>query len=52
VPVFPPVPDPYASLTPAELATFGVGPSRAPAGYDDDDDEKAGDDDKETEGDE
>jgi hypothetical protein len=45
VPVFPPVPDPYASLTPAELATFGIGPSRAP-------DEKAGDDDKETEGDE
>jgi hypothetical protein len=36
VPVFPPVPDPYASLTPAELATFGIAPARAP---NDDDDE-------------
>jgi hypothetical protein len=40
VPVFPPVPDPYASLT------------AAADDDDDDDDEKAGDDDKETEGDE
>jgi hypothetical protein len=35
VPVFPPVPDPYASLTKAELAAFGIGPACAP----DDDDE-------------
>jgi hypothetical protein len=50
VPVFPPIPNPYASLTLAELSTFGIGPSRAPAGYDDDDDEEeAGDDDEETE---
>jgi hypothetical protein len=48
VPVFPPVPDPYASLTPAELAAFDIDPSCAPAGYDDDD-EEAGDDDDETE---
>jgi hypothetical protein len=27
VPVYPLVPDPYVSLTPAELATFGIGPS-------------------------
>jgi hypothetical protein len=47
IPIFPPVPDPYASLTPAELATFGISPSRAPTGYDDDD-EEAGDDDEET----
>jgi hypothetical protein len=57
VPVFSPVPDPYASLTPTELATFDIGPSCAPAGYDDDDDddddeEEAGDDDEETEDDE
>ena len=56
VPVFPPVPDPYASLTPAELAAFGIGPSRPPAGYDDDDDDDDGDgaaaDDEETEDDE
>jgi hypothetical protein len=25
VPVFPPIPDPYGSLTPAELAAFGIG---------------------------
>jgi hypothetical protein len=49
MPVFVSVPDPYASLTPAELATFGIGPSRAPARYDD---EEADDDDKETEDDE
>jgi hypothetical protein len=28
VPVFPPVPNPYGSLTPAELAAFGIGPAR------------------------
>jgi hypothetical protein len=36
VPIFPPVPDPYGSLTPAELAAFGIGPARASS---DDDDE-------------
>jgi hypothetical protein len=40
VPVYPPVVDPYASLTPAELVTFGIGPSYALAGSDDDDDEE------------
>jgi hypothetical protein len=50
VPIFPPIPDPYASLTPTELAAFGIDPSHAPAGYDDDDEEEeAGDDDEETE---
>jgi hypothetical protein len=54
VPIFPPVPGPYALLTPAELAAFGIGPSHAPTGYDDDDDdddddEEASDDDAETE---
>jgi hypothetical protein len=53
VPVFPLIPDPYASLTPVELAAFGIGPSHAPARYDDDDDdEQAGDDEEETEDDE
>jgi hypothetical protein len=28
VPVFPLVPDPYGSLTPAELAAFSIGPAR------------------------
>jgi hypothetical protein len=36
VSVFPPVPDPYGSLTPAELAAFDIGPARASL---DDDDE-------------
>jgi hypothetical protein len=52
MPVYPPVPDPYASLTPAELATFGIGPSHAPADYDDDnddDDEEAANNNEETE---
>jgi hypothetical protein len=40
VPVYPPVTDPYASLTPAELVAFGVGPSYAPADSNDDDDEE------------
>jgi hypothetical protein len=30
VPVYPPVDDRYASLTPAELAAFGISPARAP----------------------
>jgi hypothetical protein len=51
VPVFPLIPDPYASLTPVELAAFGIGPSHAPARYDDDD-EEASDDDEENEDDE
>jgi hypothetical protein len=40
VPIYPPVADPYASVTPAELAAFGLGPSYAPVGSDDDDDDK------------
>jgi hypothetical protein len=53
VPVYPPVVDPYVSLTPAELAAFGVGPSYAPAGSDDDDEyEEAANDDEETKDDE
>ncbi len=53
VPVYPLVTDPYASLTPPELATFGVGPSYAPIGSDDDnEDEEATNDDEETEDDE
>jgi hypothetical protein len=53
-PVYPPVLDPYASLTPNELAAFGIGPSHAPAGNDDDDDgdEEEANDDEETEDDE
>jgi hypothetical protein len=54
-PVYPTVPNPYASLTPDELAAFGIGPSCAPTtGSDDDDDgdEEATNDDKETEDDE
>jgi hypothetical protein len=49
VPVFPPVSDPYGSLTPAELAAFGIGPVRISS---DDDDEVQADDDEETEDDE
>jgi hypothetical protein len=50
VPVYPPVADSYASLTPAELATFGVGPSYAPTDNDDgDDDEEEANDDEEME---
>jgi hypothetical protein len=54
VPVYPPVDDPYASLTPAELAAFGIGPTRAPDDDDDDDDEEeeAANDDEEMEDDE
>jgi hypothetical protein len=47
------VPDPYASLTLAELAAFGIGPSRTLPDYDDDDDvEGAANDDEETKDDE
>jgi hypothetical protein len=51
VPVYPPVDDPYASLIPTELASFGIGPARAP-NNDDDDDEGEANDDEETEDDE
>jgi hypothetical protein len=46
VPIFPPVPDPYGSLTPAELAAFGIGPAHVSS---DDDDEVHADDNEETE---
>jgi hypothetical protein len=49
VPVFPPVPDPYGSLTPTKLAAFGIGPTRVSS---DDDDEVQTNDDEETEDDE
>jgi hypothetical protein len=52
--IYPYVPDPYASLTPTELAAFGIGPSHVPTTSDDDDDgdEEAANDDEETEDDE
>jgi hypothetical protein len=49
VPVFPPVPGPYGSLTPGELAAFGIGPARVSL---DDDDEAQVDDEEDTEDDE
>jgi hypothetical protein len=49
VPIFSPVPDPYDSLTPAELATFGIGPARVSL---DDDDEAQIDNDEDMEDDE
>jgi hypothetical protein len=49
VPVFPPVPDPYASLTPAGLAAFSVGPTHV---SDDDDDGEEANNDEEMEDDE
>jgi hypothetical protein len=49
VPVFPPVADPYGSLTPAELAAFGIGLAHISS---DDDDEAQTDDDEVTEDDE
>jgi hypothetical protein len=49
VPIFLPVPDPYGSLTPAELVAFGIGPACISS---DDDDEAQADDDEETEDDE
>jgi hypothetical protein len=48
--VYPPIPKPYASLTPAELPAFGIGPARAPDNNDDDDEEAANND-EETEDD-
>jgi hypothetical protein len=48
IPVFPPVPDPYGSLTPIELAAFDIGPAHISS---DDDDEPQADDDEETEDD-
>jgi hypothetical protein len=54
MPIYSPVIDPYALLTPAELAAFSVGPSYAPDGSVDDnsDDEEEANDDEETEDDE
>jgi hypothetical protein len=49
IPVFPPIPNPYGSLTPAELAAFGIVPARVSF---DDDDEAQADDDEEMEDDE
>jgi hypothetical protein len=49
VPVFPPVPNPYDSLTHAELVAFGISPAHVSS---DDDDEAQPDDDEEMEGDE
>jgi hypothetical protein len=49
VPIFPLVPDPYGSLTPAELAAFGISPARVSS---DDDDEAQATDDEEMEDDE
>jgi hypothetical protein len=49
VPVFPPVPDPYGSLTPTELAAFGIDLAHISS---DDDDEVQAADDEETEDDE
>jgi hypothetical protein len=51
VPIFPPVPNPYASLTPAKLASFGIGLARAPDD-DDEEEEEAANDDEETKDDE
>jgi hypothetical protein len=49
VPIFPPVSDPNGSLTPAELAAFGIGSTRVSS---DDDNEAQANDDEETEDDE
>jgi hypothetical protein len=49
IPVFPPVPNPYDSLTPAELVAFRIGSARVSS---DDDDEAQADDDEEMEDDE
>jgi hypothetical protein len=49
VPVFPPIPDPYSSLTPTELASFSIGPTRVSSN---DDYEVQVDNDEETEDDE
>jgi hypothetical protein len=42
--VFPPIPDPYASLTPTELVAFSIGPARV--SNSDEDEEEANDDDE------
>jgi hypothetical protein len=47
--VFPPVPDPYGSLTPTELAAFGINTAHVSS---DDNDEAQADNDKETKDDE
>jgi hypothetical protein len=49
IPIFPPVPDPYGSLTPTELAAFDIGPAHVSS---DDNDEAQADDDEGTEDDE
>jgi hypothetical protein len=49
IPIFLLVPDPYGSLTPTELAAFGIGHARVSS---DDNDEAQVDDDEETEDDE
>jgi hypothetical protein len=49
VPIFPLVPDPYGSLTPTELATFGIDTARVSS---DDNDEAQADDDEEMKDDE
>jgi hypothetical protein len=49
VPIFPPIPDPYGSLTPTKLVTFGIAPAHVSS---DDDDEAQADDDEEMEDDE
>jgi hypothetical protein len=41
--IYPPIADPYASLTPAEFAAFGIDPSYALVGSDDDDEEAVND---------
>jgi hypothetical protein len=46
VPIFPPVPDPYGSLTPTELVAFGIGLARVSS---DDNDEAQANDDEEME---
>jgi hypothetical protein len=48
VPIFMPVPDPSGSLTPTELAAFGIGPACASS---DDDDEAQDDEEEKTEDD-
>jgi hypothetical protein len=45
VPVFPPIPDPYFSQTPTELATFGIGAAHV---FDNDNDEEQAGNDEET----
>jgi hypothetical protein len=54
VPVYPPIPDAYALLTPGELAAIGISPAHAPDNNNnnDDDEEEAANDNEETEDDE